>query len=236
MSRSSRAYDPFKDESLGKPFRRVPTGYIVDLTLEEEEALLRESGIAMPDPAPMPPPAAEAAPRRRRRLDWSLAARLLADGSSVEAAAGRLGCTPDRIWRNLRRSRRFRDRIELEYQRRKLQAMMRFRSLDQHAIRQIEARRQDMDPKMLQWLAGATGTGQMPRRKYDRIAEWFGAVAGRGVEFTTMEQRARFAFAGRLKTLLATGRDAEAAALVQDELAQIDAQIARQSQDQSHGL
>lgn len=59
MSRSSRAYDPFKDESLGKPVRRVPTGYIVDLTLEEEEALLRESGITVPEPAPMPPPAAK---------------------------------------------------------------------------------------------------------------------------------------------------------------------------------
>lgn len=236
MSRSSRAYDPFKDESLGKPVRRVPTGYIVDLTLEEEEALLRESGITVPEPAPMPPPAAKAHSPRRRRLDWNLAARLLADGSSVEAAAGRLGCAPERIWRNLRRSRRFRDRIELEYQRRKLQAMMRFRSLDLHAIRQIETSRQDMDPKTLQWLAGATGTGQMPRRKHDRIADWFGAVAGQGVDFTTIEQRARFAFAGRLKTLLATGRDAEAVALVQDELAQIDAGITRQSQGLSKGL
>lgn len=51
---------------------------------------------------------------RRRRLDWAAAARLMAEGVPADAVAARLGGTGDQIRRNLRRSRRFRDRIDAE--------------------------------------------------------------------------------------------------------------------------
>lgn len=56
-----------------------------------------------------------AMPRPRRpRIDWTAAARLMAEGVPAEEVAGRLGGTVDQIRRNLRRSRRFRDRIDSE--------------------------------------------------------------------------------------------------------------------------
>jgi len=97
-------------------------------------------------------PVPQASGRRSCRLDWNKAAQLIAGGATVEAAATTLGCRPDRILRNLRRSARFRHRIDREVERMKLSARLRFAALGEDATRQMQRQAHDLDPRLLQWL------------------------------------------------------------------------------------
>jgi hypothetical protein len=90
--------------------------------------------------------------RVRKTLNWNKAAQLIAGGATVEAAAATLGCEPSRILRNLRRSARFRHRIDREVERMKLSARLRFAALGEDATRQLQRQAHTLDPRLLQWL------------------------------------------------------------------------------------
>jgi hypothetical protein len=105
-----------------------------------------------PPAEPVPEPVNQASGRRPRRLDWGKAAQLIAGGATVEAAAITLGCEPARILRNLRRSARFRYRIDREVERMKLSARLRFAALGEDATRQMQRQAHELDPRLLQWL------------------------------------------------------------------------------------
>lgn len=87
-----------------------------------------------------------------KKVDWGRAARLIAGGSTVETAAAALGCDPDRLLRNLRRSAKFRYRIDREVERMKLSARLRFAALGEDATRQMQRQAHELDPRLLQWL------------------------------------------------------------------------------------
>lgn len=118
-----------------------------------------------PAPADDPPPrgpeaqAAAPAPAKRRRIDWSRAAVLLARGNSIEEAASSLGCPPQAIRRNLRRSRKFRLRIESEHRHCRLAAQMRFGMLGDYAIGHMKLHPDN--PRLLQWLGDRLGLGDL---------------------------------------------------------------------------
>ena len=88
-----------------------------------------------------------------KTIDWGRAAELIAQGGTVEAVAATLGCEPDRILRNLRRSARFRHRIDRAVDRLQLSARLRFAALGDAATREMRRRTvQGGDPRLLQWL------------------------------------------------------------------------------------
>lgn len=118
---------------------------------------LPEPGATMPMTGAAPPPASVRA--ARRRIDWGQAARLLAGGSSVEDAAGQLRCAPQAIRRNLRRSRRFRLRIEGEHAHARLMAQLRFGALGDYAISHLKLHPDN--PRLLQWLGDRIGLGEL---------------------------------------------------------------------------
>ena len=127
---------------------------LIDLDNPEDAALAadREAfnrAVGWPAPAP---PMPQASGRCSRRLDWSRAAQLIAGGATVEAAALTLGCEPERILRNLRRSARFRHRIDREAERMKLSARLRFMALGEDATRELQRHTHALDPRLLQWL------------------------------------------------------------------------------------
>jgi hypothetical protein len=98
-------------------------------------------------------PAASSGPRQHwKKVDWRWAAQLMAGGATIEAAAVTLGCEPDRLLRNLRRSAKFRHRIDREVERMKLSARLRFAALGEDATRQMQRQAHDLDPRLLQWL------------------------------------------------------------------------------------
>ena len=74
-----------------------------------EPALLRHYAERVAAAAGQPP----AAPRSPR-LNWGWVATQIAQGRTPNEIAAELGCSPARIWRNYRRSKRFHDRIERE--------------------------------------------------------------------------------------------------------------------------
>ncbi len=88
-----------------------------------------------------------------KTIDWGKAAELIAQGGTVEAVAAVLGCAPDRILRNLRRSARFRHRIDRAVERLQLAARLRFAALGDAATREMRRRTlQGQDPRLLKWL------------------------------------------------------------------------------------
>jgi len=102
-----KAYDPFKDESL-----------IYGPPLDEDEygpGRNPTSHVVQPAPKPAPKP-------KRRRYDWVLAASLLVQGVAPEAIAARLGCSTEKLWRQMNDSGRFRALVEKAVQRRRLLA------------------------------------------------------------------------------------------------------------------
>lgn len=109
-------------------------------------------------------------------LNWGAVAQMLAAGQPVEEVARQLGCQPQRIWRNLRRSRKFRARIELAHQRLQMQAALRFRSLGEQAVRQLERGGDKLDMRALIWLAERLALGQAPV-DVDGIGDWYGRMA-----------------------------------------------------------
>lgn len=118
-------------------------------------------------------------PGKPIRIDWGRAAELLAKGTSVASTASLLHCDAKRIWRNLRRSRKFRARVELAAERMKMQADLRFRSLNIHAALQMKHRAEKLDPKTLHWLAERLRMGQAPEKAASLI-DWLEAVGGTG--------------------------------------------------------
>jgi hypothetical protein len=91
--------------------------------------------------------------RHWKTIDWRKAAELIAQGGTVEAVAAALGCEPDRILRNLRRSARFRHRIDRAVERLHLSARLRFAALGDAATREMRRRTvQGQDPRLLKWL------------------------------------------------------------------------------------
>src|SRR3546814_21030964 len=62
------------------------------------------------------------APRPYTKIDWKQAAALIAGGRTVEATADALGLAPERIWRHLNRSLRFRFYLRQAIQRQRLEA------------------------------------------------------------------------------------------------------------------
>ena len=117
-------------------------------------------------------------PNRRpgRRLDWGQAAEQLAAGFSVDAVAKQLDCAPQRIWRNLRRSRKFRARIDLAAERLRLQADLQFRNLRVHTVLQMRRRAEKLDVKTLHWMAERLRLGEAPAGA-TTLADWLEAVA-----------------------------------------------------------
>jgi len=95
---------------------------------------------------------------------------------SAASTASLLGCDEQRIWRNLRRSRKFRARIDTAAERLRMQADLRFRNLSIHAALQMRHRAEKLDPKTLHWLAERLRLGQAPG-KAETLAEWLEAVA-----------------------------------------------------------
>lgn len=121
-------------------------------------------------------PTASDTPRpAARRLDWNRAALLLARGDNVEAVAEALDCTPQRILRNLRRSRKFRFRIEAAHARQKLAAQLRFALLGGEAVSRLQAA-ETLEPRMLQWLGDRSGVA-VPADGEARLAERLKLVA-----------------------------------------------------------
>jgi len=90
--------------------------------------------------------------RHWKKVDWGKAAQLIAGGATVEAVAATLNCEPDRILRNLRRSAKFRHRIERTAERMTLSARLRFAALSEDATRQMQRQAHELDPRLLQWL------------------------------------------------------------------------------------
>lgn len=107
------------------------------------------------EPPPQAGAPAEPRPGPRagwRKVNWGEAARLLAGGASIEVAAAALGCEPQRLERNLRRSAKFRHRIDRMHARLRLTARLRFAALGDEATRQMEHYATKLDSRLLQWV------------------------------------------------------------------------------------
>lgn len=204
------AYDPFKDEHIHlRTFRRDPALYksIEELPPSEDEDAAGpgpettrepEPGRDHPPAAPVARPAASYSasvrvvrvPGPGQRLDWGYAAELLARGHSVPQVAEALHSRPERIWRNLKRSRRFRARVELELDRLKLQTSIQFRNLATHAVKQMERRTEKLDAKTMLWMAEKLRLGARPR-KADALGHWLDSVAALQIRDTPPPQPER---------------------------------------------
>lgn len=123
-------------------------------------------------------PARGGLPRARRRVDWGAVADLLAEGRDPAGIAATLGCEEARIWRNLRRSRRLRFRVEQAQQRRHFLARLRLQALAADAVTgavtglaAIEPGREQPLPDWLLREAGllADGAGQAPASLNDAL-------------------------------------------------------------------
>ncbi|MCW0231982.1 MAG: hypothetical protein OJJ21_00105 [Ferrovibrio sp.] len=114
--------------------------------------------------------------RPGQRVNWANAAEQLARGHSVVTTASLCDCEPERIWRNLRRSRKFRARIDLVAERLRLQADLQFRNLNIHTVLQMRQRTGQLDTRTLHWLAEKLRLGQAPAEA-TTLADWLEAVA-----------------------------------------------------------
>lgn len=161
-----RELDPFKSEN----WERLPP-------LPPEPAPSRSSHDD--DHLPMP----GRPPERGRFLDWGRAALLLAEGRPVAEVARQLACPPERIWRNLKRSRKFRDRVAQQHEQLRLEVAMRFRNLDHKTVWQVEQQidygRQKPDTRALMWLTETLGIGTVPSMAAS-VGDWYGQVANGG--------------------------------------------------------
>lgn len=118
----------------------------------DRDAFNRAIGWQPPVPDIRPGPDGAQDRRHWKKVNWGRAAQLIAAGATVEAAAITLGCEPGRILRNLRRSAKFRHRIDREVERMKLSARLRFAALGEDATRQLQRQAHSLDPRLLQWL------------------------------------------------------------------------------------
>lgn len=162
-------YDPFKDAGIPSESDLGRTNLLAGLDPYHPSRMEDEEGI-LPRPRNLP--------NRRpgQRLPWAHIASMLAQGHSVESAASLHGCDSRQIWRNLRRSRRFRQRIEQAMARMQLQADLRFRDLHLQTVLQMRHRARDLDPKTLHWLVERLRLGEAPARTAD-LTNWLEMVA-----------------------------------------------------------
>lgn len=161
-------FDPFKDQSIAPPTESELGRPDILAGLDSHHPSRRE------DEEGVVPLILNRRPGER--LNWENIARALAGGHSVESTASLYSCDAKRIWRNLRRSRRFRARIALEVERLRLQADLRFRDLHIHAALQMRHRAGKLDPRTLQWLAERLRMGETPAETRD-LGDWLEAVA-----------------------------------------------------------
>lgn len=111
-------------------------------------------------------------PKKRHRIDWRLAADLLAQGLPLEVAADRLGCAVRVLRRNLRRSPVFRRRIEQAAEQQRLMAQLRFMALGEHAVLHLQ-QAEKLDARTLQWLGTQIGLERLgPKLDGDIAARW----------------------------------------------------------------
>lgn len=181
-------YDPFKDPNIHlRPDPPEPQPAPLDSkALEERNFIDRPDPLAGLDrfhPAVIEDEEGQIPynyrPNRtvhRRKINWAHAAALLAQGMSAATTASLVGCDEQRIWRNLRRSGKFRARIDTAAERLKMQADLRFRNLSIHAALQMRHRAEKLDPKTLHWLAERLRLGEAPG-KAESLADWLEAVA-----------------------------------------------------------
>lgn len=158
---------------------------------------------------PAIPVAAPIATPSRRRIDWNQVAELLATGLDPAEIAARLGCDPGRIWRNLRRSRRLRSRVERAAQRRRLMANLRLAHIVEAALLPQPGpggAAQPVDPALLQWLAQSLGLASVPKDRSGR-------------SYTVMEQFAQAA------ALPLRNPDQKAASRLRASMAEMDRQF-----------
>jgi len=125
-----------------------------------------------PDAITPAKPATAGTRQHWKTIDWGKAAELIAQGGTVEAVAAVLGCEPDRILRNLRRSARFRHRIDCAADRLLLSARLRFAALGDAATREMRRRTvQGQDPRLLQWLGEKINRTQEQATPGEQLAQ-----------------------------------------------------------------
>lgn len=154
-------------------------------------------------PAPPATPAVVSAPTR---IDWNQVAELLATGLDPAEIAAKLGCDPGRIWRNLRRSRRLRSRVERAAQRRRLLATLRLAHAAEALLAPLDKPGAPLDPALAQWLVQNLGLFQAPKDRSGR-------------SYTVMEQFAQAA------ALPLRNPDQKAASRLRASMAEMDRQF-----------
>lgn len=165
-------YDPFKDDSIA----RVAGGATAAAPASDPQPSRRYTALELEERGIQDYPRIPNAPAPGRRIDWGRAADLLARGHGVVTAASLCACTPERIWRNLRRSRKFRARIDLAAERLRLEADLQFRNLNIQTVLQMRQRADKLDARTLHWLAEKLRLGQAPAEAAT-LADWLEAVA-----------------------------------------------------------
>lgn len=119
------------------------------------------------DPPPLPAPAAPTAPTddptpiaglvprlpKGVHANWELGAQLIAAGQSVEQVGFNLRVGRDKVMRNLRESRRFRQMIEKERLARREASALRLRAMQTEVVDQLAEAIRDGDRRILLWAA-----------------------------------------------------------------------------------
>lgn len=173
----SHSQDPFKDPHI---HLRPDAGALEDGDSDAAPARRRWTPLELEALGIEDYPRIPNAPARGRSINWGKAAEVLAKGHTVETAAYLCGCDAARIWRNLRRSRKFRARIDLAAERLRLLVELRFRTLNDNAVRQMQQQAGKLDVKTLHWLAEKLRLGQGPELAPEQagsIADWIASVA-----------------------------------------------------------
>lgn len=91
------------------------------------------------------------------RIDWKRGARLLVDGGQPAAVAAELGIDEERLWRQLRRSLRFRFYIRQQLERRRLMAQLHFTGLGPTAALRRSLEGDGSNFELLKWLSAEIG-------------------------------------------------------------------------------
>ncbi|MFC3677672.1 hypothetical protein [Ferrovibrio xuzhouensis] len=131
-----------------------------------------EAPIASADDSTSAPGPAGPASRPYTKIDWKQAAALIAGGRTVEATAVALGLAPERIWRHLNRSLRFRFYLRQAIERQRLEAELHLAAAARDAVLARSRDPAGLDGADLRWLAGEGGLSGCAGR---RAAEQGGA-------------------------------------------------------------
>jgi hypothetical protein len=130
-----------------------------------------ETPVDGPNPAPAPAPAETKRRRgRHRRVDWSHAAQMLANGCTVTQTARWMGCSRQHIWRILRASDAVRLRLGEERARIAAECGAEVEGLRRQVARAIREEVEVGNVRVILWLAdrlNLTGQGFPGRRLPD---------------------------------------------------------------------